>query len=360
LEGDIKSDRKGKKKAAASQGSGETVLKLNSLGTQTSLADDAVENPPRSNGSSFRLKWTDDYPNNDDISTKRYHRFIFGPHPVVLDEFLLISRYDINNKEVMISLKAPLHYHDHIRQLLLAIYFCRRKWLQVLRLASEGRTYAEAKLHGLGIWLRYLDHARDLIFDEIRASTPTNNIWSPHFRLHTLEEWIIKHQLSLHAKEIPSSQLSLFNPSNIPIVIPQEKEMDFLCRPGTLDSYEQNPPLEAEPDFLNYSGAGLGGSYWKRETEQSIKDQYHKCDDFLGQQWPGIQKTGAWGSSGHPPSFLSEDAEIALLETQAVVPITGSIWGLPRRNEENDDALGEMEQYIDYSGNEGEWDVDVE
>jgi hypothetical protein len=170
-----------------------------------------------------------------------------------------------------------------------------------------------------------LDHAQDLIFDEIHASTPKNNIWSPDFHLHTLEECIIKHRLSLHAKEIPSSQLSQFNPSNIPIVIPQENEMDFLCHPGTLDSYEQNPPLEAEFDILNYSQAGLGGSFWKRETQQSINAQYRKCNDFLGQQWPGIQKTGAWGSSGHPPSFLSKDVEIVLLETQPVVPITGSM-----------------------------------
>ena len=249
--------------------------------------------------SEWRFTWTDLYPSDYEIDSHRYDRFYFGPSPIYwpphAPSFLAIPRHDALTKETIAVLLAPVHYYDHIEQILKEISHARKMWLKELCLGDPRH---EAQLLGLGTWLRYLDLSRDVIFDEIRASTTLHcsaGAWTD-VRLPALEEWVVKHRHLLHATDplkYNADQLSQFLADTIPAVMPREMQNDFSCRPGTNLSYTARFPSIAKSDKLDLHNEGLGGSFWKRETEKSLAAKSSMCNVFIDpERWCLIQKAG--------------------------------------------------------------------
>jgi hypothetical protein len=183
--------------------------------------------------------------------------------------------------------------------------------------------------------LRYLDVACDKIFNEI-ASQFKQDDRPTDIRLSSLEEWTIKHQYHLHS--VPPSkytlhELSKFHTDSIPEVTWEENGDVAFLRAEDFDDM----PLPSVPDIddLDVGNRGLGESYWKRETVDSLRNMASKCNAFL-----------------HPGRWVELKQGLPMVSTTNFSALDSSA-------AKNEEALDKhqvesyMSHYIDFDGGEG-------
>jgi len=214
--------------------------------------------------------------------------------------------------DVLHLVRAPVHYAPHLRCLLGDVLLAQATWDRANSdRAQKWRHIREA----IGAWLKYQAISQAKIFDEIKqtlgdalflSSLDPDNPPKPmnEIRLPTLNEWIIKRKLGVHRQDpltFTRSQVDAIRADFVPGLdfgppLITESELDLLYQGRHkepliqahierlaaeywLEKHASNPP-KAE-GFHPNSLDGLGGSYWRRETQGSLQAMLYECQQRL-------------------------------------------------------------------------------